>query len=292
MCCASPLQARESCSRPLWVYPLRKLLGRQRPEVHLLRPASYQRCSRVRCLGPPITPSLHSSSDVSRAPANPLTRRPSSAFRRRYKKRLHDAMSSPTNSPREPDDVDATAPANPDDHEKTSQEGEPTMDIPYDFEVKEQDRWLPIANGEFAAPTRPDLASLAPQASGSIPVSGPGLTPLPLSPRPCARLSVFDSCTSTDAVSTYQHLPSTYNAASRASICNRWRIRVPSVSLPSAASESRGQPGESPCLLPLRLAPRRLISRRCRCCSARSRKRRRSSRTMLTYITSLQSLAS
>ena len=84
-------------------------------------------------------------------------------------------MSSPTNSPREPDDVDPTAAINPEENEKTSQDEDPKMDVPYDFEVKEQDRWLPIANGEY-----PHCASLATNPLVHV-------TPLPLFPLPlCA----------------------------------------------------------------------------------------------------------
>lgn len=61
-------------------------------------------------------------------------------------------MSSPANSPREIDEVDDPTGATPEDNENPTQEGDPnTMsrdEPPYDFEVKEQDRWLPIANGE------------------------------------------------------------------------------------------------------------------------------------------------
>jgi hypothetical protein len=71
-------------------------------------------------------------------------------------------MSSPAQSPRATDDVDADAPTPEEtENEQPPAEGDPTMnrdDIPgYDFEVKEQDRWLPIANGEFVR----HLASLA-----------------------------------------------------------------------------------------------------------------------------------
>jgi len=57
-------------------------------------------------------------------------------------------------SPREMEDVEPTA-LSPDENEPQQQEGEMNRpDDPgdhvlgYDFEVKEQDRWLPIANGE------------------------------------------------------------------------------------------------------------------------------------------------
>lgn len=61
-------------------------------------------------------------------------------------------MSSPAQSPRDTEEVEATAPS-PDENETQQQEGEGAMSrddqgIGYDFEVKEQDRWLPIANGE------------------------------------------------------------------------------------------------------------------------------------------------
>ena len=63
-------------------------------------------------------------------------------------------MSSPAQSPRATDDVEADAPT-PEEPENEQQqpEGE-TMNRDdggrdFDFEVKEQDRWLPIANGEL-----------------------------------------------------------------------------------------------------------------------------------------------
>lgn len=61
-------------------------------------------------------------------------------------------MSSPAQSPRETEEVEPAAPT-PDDNEPQPQEGDPTNmnrddGVGYDFEVKEQDRWLPIANGK------------------------------------------------------------------------------------------------------------------------------------------------
>lgn len=63
-----------------------------------------------------------------------------------------------TPSPRESDDVEPTA-TTPDENETgqpqsdqqhDQQQDEAMNDLgPYDFEVKEQDRWLPIANGEL-----------------------------------------------------------------------------------------------------------------------------------------------
>jgi hypothetical protein len=64
-------------------------------------------------------------------------------------------MSSPAQSPRATDDVEPEVPT-PEDNENEQQqtEGEGTMNrddtgLGFDFEVKEQDRWLPIANGEL-----------------------------------------------------------------------------------------------------------------------------------------------
>jgi nuclear transcription Y subunit beta len=62
-------------------------------------------------------------------------------------------MSSPAQSPREPEDVDQAHHTPPEENEpQPGQDGETTMSrddaASYDFEVKEQDRWLPIANGE------------------------------------------------------------------------------------------------------------------------------------------------
>lgn len=61
-------------------------------------------------------------------------------------------MSSPAQSPREVEEVDP-APQSPGEDEPQQAEGEQNMSrddvgLGYDFEVKEQDRWLPIANGE------------------------------------------------------------------------------------------------------------------------------------------------
>jgi hypothetical protein len=61
-------------------------------------------------------------------------------------------MSSPAQSPREPEEVEPAAPS-PDENEPQPPEGETANmsrddGVGYDFEVKEQDRWLPIANGE------------------------------------------------------------------------------------------------------------------------------------------------
>ena len=63
-------------------------------------------------------------------------------------------MSSPTQSPHAPDDVEAeTQTPEENENERPQTEGEETMNrddgvLGFDFEVKEQDRWLPIANGE------------------------------------------------------------------------------------------------------------------------------------------------
>ena len=55
-------------------------------------------------------------------------------------------------SPRDTEDVEPTAPS-PEENEPQQAEEMNRPDDPgdvgqYDFEVKEQDRWLPIANGE------------------------------------------------------------------------------------------------------------------------------------------------
>lgn len=55
-------------------------------------------------------------------------------------------------SPRDGEDVQPSDPS-PDDDVPQPTEGDagdmnrPELDLGYDFEVKEQDRWLPIANG-------------------------------------------------------------------------------------------------------------------------------------------------
>ena len=63
-------------------------------------------------------------------------------------------MSSPANSQPEAEDVDQSVPTPPDENENdpSGEKGEGTMNENtqgYDFEVKEQDRWLPIANGKL-----------------------------------------------------------------------------------------------------------------------------------------------
>lgn len=87
-------------------------------------------------------------------------------------KDLHYVMASPSQSPRAPDDVEAEVPTPENENENQPTEGEEAMmnrdDIPgYDFEVKEQDRWLPIANGELG------LASLCVELTGSSPCTLP-----------------------------------------------------------------------------------------------------------------------
>ncbi|KAK3678232.1 transcriptional activator hap3 [Vermiconidia calcicola] len=82
-------------------------------------------------------------------------------------------MSSPAQSPRETEDVDPTAPT-PDENENEPQQQEVgeagTMNrddpIPgYDFEVKEQDRWLPIANvARIMKMALPENAKIAKEA--------------------------------------------------------------------------------------------------------------------------------
>jgi hypothetical protein len=58
-------------------------------------------------------------------------------------------------SPRDTDDVQHSAPS-PDDDAPQQTEGDAAdmnrqdLDLGYDFEVKEQDRWLPIANGAYS----------------------------------------------------------------------------------------------------------------------------------------------
>lgn len=57
-------------------------------------------------------------------------------------------------SPRETEDVEPTAQSGDENEpaQQTAEETEGPMNrdegLGYDFEVKEQDRWLPIANGE------------------------------------------------------------------------------------------------------------------------------------------------
>ncbi|CAK4023484.1 related to CCAAT-binding factor, subunit A (HAP3) [Lecanosticta acicola] len=76
-------------------------------------------------------------------------------------------------SPRDPEDVDpATAPS-PNDDEPAQQNNENndgnemnrTDDVGYDFEVKEQDRWLPIANvARIMKTALPENAKIAKEA--------------------------------------------------------------------------------------------------------------------------------
>ena len=68
-----------------------------------------------------------------------------------YKSQYYN-MSSPAQSPRETEEVEPNTPTQ-DENETQQQEGQNEMSrddigLGYDFEVKEQDRWLPIANGE------------------------------------------------------------------------------------------------------------------------------------------------
>lgn len=71
-----------------------------------------------------------------------------------YTKALLFDMSSPspTASPKEPEEVDEKIPTPDGDETQPRAEEADTMDHDHDnypdFEVKEQDRWLPIANGE------------------------------------------------------------------------------------------------------------------------------------------------
>jgi nuclear transcription Y subunit beta len=44
-------------------------------------------------------------------------------------------------------DVDPGAPGTPDDDTQMNAPQDPHSALTYEFEVKEQDRWLPIANG-------------------------------------------------------------------------------------------------------------------------------------------------
>lgn len=63
-------------------------------------------------------------------------------------------MSSPAQSPRETEEPEqAPQPSEENENEQQPAEDDETMNrddpgLGYDFEVKEQDRWLPIANGE------------------------------------------------------------------------------------------------------------------------------------------------
>lgn len=65
-------------------------------------------------------------------------------------------------SPKEPEDVEpaaATQSPNDDEPAQQNEQTDPEMnrpdDVGYDFEVKEQDRWLPIANGKSCLPPHP-----------------------------------------------------------------------------------------------------------------------------------------
>ena len=83
-------------------------------------------------------------------------------------------MASPSQSPRATDDVEAEGPTPENDNENQQGEGDDTMnrgdDIPgYDFEVKEQDRWLPIVNGESRHLASPRI-ELTGSAARTLPV--------------------------------------------------------------------------------------------------------------------------
>ncbi|KAF2159317.1 hypothetical protein M409DRAFT_71096 [Zasmidium cellare ATCC 36951] len=75
-------------------------------------------------------------------------------------------------SPREPEEVDATATQSPNDdapQQPLDDQNEGDMnrveDIGYDFEVKEQDRWLPIANvARIMKTALPENAKIAKEA--------------------------------------------------------------------------------------------------------------------------------
>ncbi len=76
------------------------------------------------------------------------------------KGRLHYNMSSPAQSPQEPEvpeEVDVEPETTPTGDNEQQPEGEGDMNredlgLGYDFDVKEQDRWLPIANGKCDTP--------------------------------------------------------------------------------------------------------------------------------------------
>lgn len=71
---------------------------------------------------------------------------------------LHVAEYNMSQSPRETDDVEPAAPSpdenaveepHPEDMSRGVADEPGDQGLGYDFEVKEQDRWLPIANGEY-----------------------------------------------------------------------------------------------------------------------------------------------
>ncbi|KAK5172121.1 transcriptional activator hap3 [Saxophila tyrrhenica] len=77
-------------------------------------------------------------------------------------------MASPAQSSHEPEDLEAAVPS-PEDNEQTQPGGDATTmsrdDPAYDFEVKEQDRWLPIANvARIMKMALPDNAKIAKEA--------------------------------------------------------------------------------------------------------------------------------
>lgn len=182
-------------------------------------------------------------------------------------------------SPKEPEEVEP-ATQTPDDNEPQQQndqtEGEMSVrpeDVGYDFEVKEQDRWLPIANGECLL--------LATQAVCSTlrPTTSPVLS---LSSRRCA-LIVFDTCTATNAVTGVASCP--HITLQSASGLHARRIRGFFAGQRSAALVSDWT--NKPC--PPR--PRSRRRRHCHSIARRTRIARTSTRT-LTFTILHQSRAS
>ena len=132
-------------------------------------------------------------------------------------------MSSPEQSPRETEEVEAP---NEDDLQIDENQANMSRDNPaldYDFEVKEQDRWLPIANGEW---TR--LACCATHSLARVPARC-------LLPQICATHTPL-----TTGNGDQRRLPTTYNAVARVCLHDR-RIRTPSptsdLQLPTYAAE-------------------------------------------------------
>lgn len=197
-------------------------------------------------------------------------------------------------SPREPEDVDATATQSPNDDDPQPQindqtEGEMSRpeDVGYDFEVKEQDRWLPIANGESL--------SVAPCVPASSPCDPCPTLPLcsrrrrhpftaPLTPAP--RLNAVTGVASCPHITLHRWRL----------VCMSGRIRGSFASQRSAASVSTlstGRPNR-PCRRHSRSNhhPHPQTTRTSTSVSSTRIPIARTSIMMLTFITLLQSLGS
>jgi hypothetical protein len=134
-------------------------------------------------------------------------------------------MSSNADSTRDVEEAEDQTGVTPEENANPNTEDDGTKmnrgdEPPYDFEVKEQDRWLPIANGEsryLASPVHKFTGSHHPPHPFPL-VLPSARTFVSLSTKPFRHAK---TCTSTDpaAVRPFASCPSTYNAALRALVC-------------------------------------------------------------------------